>query len=82
MVKDTNKELQNLLLYLKGNKAKTAKQLLVDIKMGQTKLGVTKKKTRDKIESIIALYKTQRNKADETGQGLDITCHYQVMENI
>ena len=49
--------------------------------MGQTKLGVTKEKTRDKIGSMIALYKTWRNKADETGWGLDVTCHDQVMEN-
>ena len=38
MVRDTNGELRNLLLYLKGNKAEAARQLLVDTKMGQTKI--------------------------------------------
>lgn len=67
MVRDTNGELRNLLLYLKGNKAEAARQLLHDTGLGQTKLGVTKEKTRDKIGSMIALYKTWRNKAEETG---------------
>lgn len=58
MVRNTNGELQNLLLYLKENKTKAARQLLVDTIMGQTKLRVTKKKTRDKIGSMIILYKT------------------------
>lgn len=78
MVRDTNGELRNLLLYLKGNKAEAARQLLVDTRMGQTQLGVTREKTRDKIGSMTALYKTWRNKADETGWGLDATCHDQV----
>ena len=81
MFRDTNGELRNLLLYQKGNKAEAARQLLVDTRMGQTKLGVTKEKTRDKIGSMIALYKTGRNKADETGWGLDVTWHDQVTEN-
>lgn len=67
MVRDTNGELRNLLLYLKENKAEAARQLLVDTRMGQTQLGVTREKTRDKI-----------GKADETGWGLDATCHDQV----
>lgn len=82
MVRDTNGELCNFLLYLKGNKAEVARQLLYDTGLGQTKLGVTKEKTRDKIGSMIALYKTWRNKAEETGWGLDVTYHDQVMENI
>lgn len=50
--------------------------------MGQTKLEVTKKKKKqDEIGSMIALLKTWRNKADETGWGLDVTCHDQVIEN-
>ena len=52
MVRDTNGELRNLLLYLKGNKAEAARQLLVDTKMGQNKLGV--------------LYKTWRFVGNET----------------
>lgn len=44
MVKDTNRELCNFLLYLKRNKAKVAKQLLHDIILGQVILEVTKKK--------------------------------------
>lgn len=58
LVRDTIGELRNLLLYLKGNKAEAARQLLVDNKMGQTKLRVTKEKAGDKIGSMIALYKT------------------------
>ena len=73
MVRDINEELRNLLLYLKGNKAEAAKQLLHDIELGQTKLGVTKEKSRNKIGSMIALYKTWRNKVEETRWGLDVT---------
>lgn len=78
MVRDTNGELRNLLLYQKENKAEAARQLLVDTRMGQTQLGVTREKTRDKIGSMTALYKTWRNKADETSWGLDAICHDQV----
>lgn len=67
MVRDTYRELRNLLFYLKGNKTEAVRQLLVDSRMGQTKLGVTTEKTRDKIGSMTALYETWRNKADETG---------------
>ena len=35
----------------------TIKQLIYDIRLKQTKLKVTKKKTRDKIGNMIALYK-------------------------
>lgn len=81
MVRDTYRELRNLLFYLKGNETEAARQLLVDSRMEETKLGVTTEKTRDKIRSLTALYETWRNKADETGWGLDVTCHDQVMEN-
>lgn len=81
MVRDTNGELWNLLLYLKRNKAEAARQLFIHTKIGQNKLGVTKEKTRDKIGTMIALYKMWKSKANETGWGLDVTCHDQVMEN-
>ena len=73
MAMDTKGELRNLIWYLKGKKAEPARQLLHATGLGQTKLGVTKEKTRDKIGSMIALYKTWRNKAEETGWGLDVT---------
>lgn len=38
MVRDTNGELRTLLLYLKGNQAEAARQLLHDTRLGQTKL--------------------------------------------
>ncbi len=44
-------------------------------------MGSEKRKTRDKLGSMIALYKTWKNKAEETGWGLDVTYHDQVMEN-
>ena len=62
MVRDTNGELWNLLLYLKRNKAEAARQLLFDTKIGQNKFGVTKEKPRDKIGTMIALYKMWKNK--------------------
>lgn len=57
MIRDTNKKLCNLLFYFKKNKAKTTKQLVYDIRLEQTKVKLTKKKTRDKIGNMIALYK-------------------------
>lgn len=36
MVRDTNGKLRNWLLYLKENKAKTARQLSANTKIGQT----------------------------------------------
>lgn len=57
MIKDTNRKLCNWLLYFKKNKVMTIKQLIYDIRLKQTKLKVTKKKTRDKIGNMIALYK-------------------------
>lgn len=81
MVRDTNGELCNWLLYLKGNKAEAARKLLADTRLGETKLGVTKEKTRDKIGSMVAIFKTWRNTADETGWGLDVTKHDQVTDN-
>lgn len=66
MIKDTNKKLCNFLLYLNRNKAEIIKQLLYNTRLGQIKLEMTKKKKKDKIGSIIALYKTWRNQSKET----------------
>lgn len=63
-------ELVNYLLYLKGNKAEASKQLLIDTGMGETKVGVTKGKLRDKIGSMTDTHKKWRNIADETGWGV------------
>lgn len=82
IVKDTNKKLHNLFLYFKTNKVETAKQLLYNIRLEQTKLKVNKKKTRNKISRMIAFYKTQKNKAQKIKQGLDDIYHNQVIENI
>lgn len=57
MVRDTNGKLCNFLLYFKKSKAEAATQLLHYTRQRQVKLEVTKKKTRDKISSIIVLYK-------------------------
>lgn len=81
MVRDTNGELCNWLLYLKGNKAEAARQLLADTRLGEAKLGVTKEKTRDKIGSMVAIFKTWTNTADETGWRLGVPRHDQVMDN-
>lgn len=43
MIRDINKKLYNLLLYLKKNKIKAILQLLYNLKLRQTKLKVTKK---------------------------------------
>lgn len=67
MVRDTYKELRNLLFYLKRKEIEAARELLVDSRMEQIKLRVTIEKTRDKIGNMTALYETWRNKADETG---------------
>lgn len=66
MVRDTNRESYNFLLYFKRNKVEEAKQLLHDIGLKQIKLGVTKEKTRIKIGNMIALYKTWKNKVEKT----------------
>lgn len=79
---DTNRKLCNFFLYLQENKVKAAKQLLLDIGLRQIKFEVSKEKMRDKISNMIPLHRTWRNKEEETRQGLKITYHDQVIENI
>lgn len=81
MLRDTNWELCNLFLYFKKNKAKVAKQLLYYTKLRQINLGLTKKKTRDKINSVIAFCKIKRNKVDEIEWHLDGIYHNQIIKN-
>lgn len=58
MIRDINEELCNWFLYLRRNKAKATRQLPTDMKLGETKLKVTKKKIQDKIKSMVAIFKT------------------------
>lgn len=45
--------------------------------MGKTKVGMTKGNLRDKIGSITDTHKKQKNIADKTGWGLDLSKHDQ-----
>ena len=52
--------------YQSGNKLDAAMKFLVTTRLDVTKPDVIKKKTRDKIGNMIALYKRWRNKAEKT----------------
>lgn len=69
-------ELSNFDLYQTGNKLTAAKKLLYDTRIAETKSGVTKEKARDKLGTMIKLYKDWRDKAETTGWGIDPANHH------
>ena len=71
-------ELSNFDLYQTGNKTTAAKKLLYDTGIAETKSGVTKEKTRDKLGTMIKLYKDWRDKAETTGWGVDPANHHHI----
>ena len=68
-------ELSNFDLYQTGNKTTAAEKLLYDTGIAETKSGVNKEKDRDKLGTIIKLYKDWRDKAKTTGWGVDPANH-------
>lgn len=57
MIKDIIRELYNFFLYFKKNKIEAARQLIHNTGLRLIQLKMSKKKTKDKSNSIIILYK-------------------------
>lgn len=55
IVKNINKKLYNQFLYLKNNKTKTAKQLLIDIKIKKFEFEIIKEKTQNKTRNMVVI---------------------------
>ena len=76
-------ELTNFDLYQTGNKTTAAEKLLQYTGIAETKSGITKEKARDKLGTMIKLYKDWRDKAETTGWGVDpANYHYIANESI
>ena len=74
--RDESGDIFNFNLYQTGNKTTAAEYLLYDTGIGETKSGVTKDKARDKLGTVIKLYKDWRDKAETNGWGVDPANHH------
>ena len=71
-----------LTFILRKKEVKAARQLLTDTKLGKSKPVITKEKTWNKIGSMVTIFKIWRYKANKIGQGLDVSKHDQVIDNM
>ena len=67
---DNQKDLKDLETYRHDNKSAAIWTLIVDTKLDKIKPKVMYIKVRDKIVTMIAAYKTLRQKAESTGWGI------------
>jgi hypothetical protein len=80
-VRDENDISINLNVYQKNNKMKTCRRMLTKTELNILKSEISKKKARDKMMTMIKIYRNVRNITKEIEWEVDFTKHDVVVDN-